>query len=309
MDMDMIDMDMRVKCESNTLMDQSQILDRLNVMRKQEMNTYQCSDYLRNITTEPGTIDAWCRYKMVEWSFQIIDFVDFQRETVCIAMSYLDRFLATKSPRALRVIHSRKEYQLAAMAAVYTAIKVFEPKVMDTALLAELSRGCYTAADFKRMELDMLFDLNWRVNGPTAISFVEHYLALLPLEQYGKDFNSETILDHARYQIELSVADYDLMTEIPSSIAIGALANSVQRIYSAQGITSDAARILKSIQNISETKMHSSSLRRIAQSMERLLNDKIHTICRRKSSPSLQEHRLKTREERQGDCSPNCVST
>ena len=97
---------------------------------------------------------------MVLWCYSVIDYVSFNRETVLIAISYLDRFISTRSERARLVVKDRREYQLAAMTSLYMAIKLFEPKKINMECLAELSRGSYTSSDLSGMEADMLFVLN-----------------------------------------------------------------------------------------------------------------------------------------------------
>ncbi len=251
------------------------IMDRLNVMKRQECSAfYRVDDYLLgkapnttntddhphdDLTTSSSSssnnnsgsisyIDAWCRFKMVQWFFSVVDFLHFDRGTVCIAMSYLDRFLSSKeSARARRVAEDRKEYQLAAMTALYMAIKLFEPEVIDITQLAGLSRGCYECSDFSRMECDMLFALDWHLNSPTPMLFLVHYLALLPAPTTcTKKFNlikskrkegdnneqtmSDWIFEDAKYQIELSTMHYKSITYLPSQIAAAALINSICRI-------------------------------------------------------------------------------
>lgn len=218
---------------------QENINEHLLIMRRQEdSNIYMCEDYLEmhsQSQSQPqradGTIDELCRSKMTQWCYQVIDYIKFRRETVSVAMNYLDRFLCTGCARAEKVMHCRKEYQLAAMTALFMAIKINEPVMIDMTLLTELSKGLYTKADFEQMETDILFGLNWRVNGPTAQSFVVHILSLM---QQGQDQDQHTIYDYQRlldlasYQIELSVGEYELVTQKPSVVAAASIWNSVE---------------------------------------------------------------------------------
>jgi len=224
----------------------SELLERLSVMRKQEC-IYRVDDYLQNIPQHSTNVDAWCRSKMVLWCYSVIDYVSFNRETVLIAISYLDRFISTRSERARLVVKDRREYQLAAMTSLYMAIKLFEPKKINMECLAELSRGSYTSSDLSGMEADMLFDLKWYLNGPTAVSFLEHYVSLLPVGTFGTTANRALILENARYEIELSVTQYNLVTQAPSNIAVVALINSIQRMTSVKSIRGERSRIMKSI--------------------------------------------------------------
>ena len=80
-------------------MSQERVKERLNVMKSQEDSLYCCSDYFKEQqprgTDGGGTIDYVCRLKMTQWCYTVIDYIKFRRETVSIAMSYLDRFLCS----------------------------------------------------------------------------------------------------------------------------------------------------------------------------------------------------------------------
>jgi len=148
----------------------------------------------------------------------------FRRETVGIGMSYLDRYLCTSKGR--NALCNRKEYQLAAMTALYIAIKLHEPLEMETSLLADLSRGCYTEMEFVRMEEVMLQALEFRVNGPTSLGFVQHYMSFLPESVH--PLVGEAMFDYARYQTELAIADQRFVSVRPSLVGLAALLNAVE---------------------------------------------------------------------------------
>lgn len=205
-----------------------EIPDRLALMLHQEENEYQVIDYLeknaeiRKKAAKP--VDEDCRVKMCEWCYQVVDFCKFRRETVGIGMSYLDRYLC--SDKGTKALGDRKEYQLVAMTCLYIAIKLHEPLEMETSLLADLSRGCYTEMEFANMEKKILEALIWRVNGPTALGFVQHYLLFLP-----QSVHSAVILavwDYARYQTELAISDHAFVKIKPSVVGMAALMNAME---------------------------------------------------------------------------------
>ena len=225
----------------------SEVVDRLEVMHQQESTTYKCRDYINDgdedtcsypVTFNRGPqnerdmpVDRDCRVKMCEWCYQVTDFCKFKRETVAIAMSYLDRFLSTTRPRAHKALHDRKEYQLAAMTSLYIAIKLFEPVAMDAELLSTISHGCYTESDIVDMEQEILTALSWRVNGPTAHDFLSHIISLLPSSAHKYDDTvAMTLLDFSRFQVEIAVCDYDLALQKPSVVALASILNSVESI-------------------------------------------------------------------------------
>jgi len=223
------------------------VKERLLVMRGQEDSLYHCSDYFEQILSarkgdsNNNAIDPLCRAKMAQWCYQVIDFIQFSRETVAISMDYLDRFLCSGCPRAEQVLTCRREYQLASMTALFMAIKINEPIMIDMVMLTELSKGIYTKEDFRKMETDILFGLNWRVSGPTAQSFLVHLLPLIQ-QQYDQTGTTATtnnkeslsipdaqkIFQMSMYQIELSVGEHKLMTQKPSIVAIASIWNCIE---------------------------------------------------------------------------------
>eukprot|EP00934_Nitzschia_sp_Nitz4_P006681 Nitzschia sp. Nitz4//scaffold14_size191712//50978//51916//NITZ4_001708-RA/size191712-processed-gene-0.304-mRNA-1//-1//CDS//3329536882//6671//frame0 len=205
-----------------------EIPDRVSIMLHQEENDYEVTDYLkaneeiRKKAAKP--VDEDCRVKMCEWCYQVVDFCKFRRETVGIGMSYLDRYLC--SDKGKKALGDRKEYQLVAMTCLYIAIKIHEPLEMETSLLADLSRGCYTEMEFANMEKKILEALVWRVNGPTALGFVQQFLLFLP-----QTIHSAVVLavfDYARFQTELAIADHSSVKTKPSVMGMAALMNAME---------------------------------------------------------------------------------
>jgi Cyclin, N-terminal domain/Cyclin, C-terminal domain len=209
-------------------MDTIDVSERIAVMRMQEETQYHVHDYLaesapmRKLATKP--VDEDCRVRMCEWCYQVVDFCKFRRETVGIGMSYLDRYLCTA--QGLEALCNRKVYQLTAMTALYVAIKIHEPLEMETSLLADLSRGCYTEMEFVGMEQSILTALHFRVNGPTPLGFVQHIMALIPRSVHPTV--ATLLMDYARYQTELAVSEQAFVDVRPSVIALAAVLNAME---------------------------------------------------------------------------------
>jgi len=207
--------------------------DRIAIMLIQEENEYGCFDYLaaneaiRKKATKP--VDEDCRVKMCEWCYQVVDFCKFRRETVGIGMSYLDRYMCSKKGK--KALGDRKEYQLVAMTCLYIAIKLHEPLEMETSLLADLSRGCYTEMEFANMEQCILEAIEWRVSGPTPLAFVLHYISFLP--DIVSSSVVEAIFDYARYQTELAIGDHYFVKSKPSAVGMAALLNALEGVDTA----------------------------------------------------------------------------
>lgn len=233
-------------------MEASDIGERLAVMREQEESTYRVRDYLadsvevRKNASKP--VDDECRVKMCEWCYQVVDFCKFRRETVLIGMSYLDRYLCTE--KGLEALCNRKQYQLAAMTALYIAIKLHEPLEMETSLLADLSRGCYNEMEFVGMEETILTALEFRVNGPTPLGFVQYFMGLMPETVHPSV--AALVMDYARFQIELSVAEQTMVDIKPSEIALGAVLNAMEGMDTALFPLKLQGKFIRSIERHSE---------------------------------------------------------
>jgi hypothetical protein len=276
--------------------------DRIKVMRRQEQTIYSCTDYMKKIksgnitntiTSEPSSsslsslkststslIDEVCRKKMAKWCFHVIDYAQFNRETVSIAMSFLDRFLASGSPRALRAIQNRKEYQLASMTTLYMAIKLFEPMEMCTTTLASLSRNSYTALDFATMDNDILFALQWRMNGPTPLSFIQQFISMLSSTKTSSSRIEPFLQSHPAYQklwniskyhTELAACEYYFATIQPSTVAIASISASLKLIPLCEISASERANFLLMI--ASETGLDLKRSPEIFEAKDRMVNN------------------------------------
>ena len=93
------------------------------------MTTYKCDDYLyyhHNDIWGKTSIDEECRAKTTDWHIQIVDFREYNRKSVYVAISYLDRLLCTDVGQLM--LKDRKEFQLTSMCYLYNTIKFFETK-------------------------------------------------------------------------------------------------------------------------------------------------------------------------------------
>ena len=166
-----------------------------------------------------ATINELWREKICEWCYQVVDHFDFNREVVSVAMNYLDRYLATRTV-------NRRIFQLAAMTALYLAIKLFEPGKLRMSSLIDLSRGYFMAEHIVTMEDSMLQSLKWHVHPPTAFAFCRDFMRLVSGDISPRARHDVNEL--ARFMTELSVCDYWFITKKPSSIALAALINAIE---------------------------------------------------------------------------------
>ncbi|KAL7486294.1 hypothetical protein ACHAW6_011886 [Cyclotella cf. meneghiniana] len=234
-------------------MDEPDIYACITAMLVQEHH-YLCHDYLNLSSRQPAhynmtygrcdPIDETCRSKMSEWCFHVVDCTNLRRETVSIAMGYLDRFLCTSSHRAEQARCDRKEYQLAAMTALYVAVKIFEPLEMDAGLVSKLSRGLHSAAEITRLEHEMLVALNWRMNCPSPYQICNFLLELLP--ETAQDVKP-TLYDYCHFQTELATGDYAYVPLRRSVIAVASVLNALEGIDQQDLLIPDRMTFINSI--------------------------------------------------------------
>jgi Cyclin, N-terminal domain/Cyclin, C-terminal domain len=209
-----------------------QTLQTIQAMRCQEETAYGVSDYLSCIPPKVNCaldtpVDASCRFVMAKWCCEIADFCKYKRETVAVAMNCLDRFMAT--PVGQQILLDRNLYQLASMTALYSCVKIHEQEAMDPNLISSLSRGVHSPKAVEEMEATMLKAIQWRVNPPTAMSFVRSLMDLVPHHIVGVA-ERETITEITKFQIELAVNEYKFSGFQASSIAFASLLNSVESL-------------------------------------------------------------------------------
>jgi len=137
------------------------------------------------------------RIRVCEWMYKVVDYYALERQTIVVGMSYLDRYTAQTSS------FSKNGYQLAALASMYLAIKLYEPRKGKGMDFTQLCKGSFTQDDMIDMEKKLLFSLSWLVHPPTPQAFARSFLQLLPssLTLFGK----QKIFEVSNYLIELTV--------------------------------------------------------------------------------------------------------
>jgi len=281
--------------------------ERLDAMRLQEGLPINKSRYYLE-DADKDIVDSEARYVMTTWAYQFVDAFQIQRECVSVAFSHLDRFLSKDNPIVQNVLGEVDEFQLCVMSALLLSIKMTSRRnAPTTQLLANLTRGRFSATDISRMEFDILSVLGWRLAKPTPQSFLEHFLVQISMQSQILAAHLKEMLEHARYQIELSVMDYRLITASPSTIALASLYNCIQSVVSTHGIAMQTTDIIHTIDLISTINVMSQEFQQIALSLE-ILQDK-DAILTRQEFTSFEFHSIHANQTnmKQSRSSPICV--
>ena len=151
------------------------------VMKRQEISAYKVEDYLNpnykipraapdglmcvpsdaepatssthsvgTNSSAAGVNEDW-RNKICEWSYQVIDHLDYDREIVAVALHYLDRYLCRRSA-------DKRTFQLVSMTCLHMACKLYSPRrqQLSMASLIQLSRGYFTEEQIFATERSIL---------------------------------------------------------------------------------------------------------------------------------------------------------
>lgn len=222
---------MQLNDESSSSSSQTSALlfDTIAVMRSQEDNRfYQTHDFLSSCNDMVSyiDIDMECRSKMCAWCYQVADYCKFSRESVEVALSYLDRFMA--STHGTEALQNRSTYQLASMTCMYMAIKIHERQAMSPDVVSQLSQGVYSPLQIEQMETKILTALDWRMNPPTVTSFSRALLLLAGISS--REY--EVAMELARLQSEVATSAYHLMATPPSIVALAISCNALESLGS-----------------------------------------------------------------------------
>lgn len=131
---------------------------------------------------------------------------------------------------------------------MYIAVKIREPVVLDANLTSKLSRGLHSPEEITTMEFDILVALNWKVNGPTPLQFVNYILELLPPS--AKSI-APALYAHSHFQTELAAGDYAFVPNLrQSTIALASILNSLGVVEQDDSIPlNECTQFVRSISN------------------------------------------------------------
>ena len=199
------------------------ILGRIEIMRAQEEATSPCYNYFQRSTT---SIDEECRKSITAWLQEMQRKLELSPETVWIATSFLDRYSSSGKGRSQEALDDKHKYQLAAISAFYTAIKIYERAELTVHKFAKYCQGYYEVEEITSMEEDILFALDWRVACPTPMDFVRHFIDLLPPEKMTSSI-SESLLEASQKHVDSTVTDIYFAFFKPSAVGAACLASSL----------------------------------------------------------------------------------
>ena len=247
--------------------DEDELRAELAVMCQQDIDAYNCGDYLRNNTTlkkpkhvrrqSPVSIVSrqlcpkWMktqdqalvvltpedRQALVQYGNCIADCCEFSscpRTMVEIAMNYFDRFMNTSAGRKWLVYvdgNVRGTFvNLIFMTALYLALKVHgQGTHLSIETIVRISGSNITAEQVACMEEVFCKSLEWRLNPPTSNAYIRRLLDLVPSSLLPESLKEE-VRELSRLQMELAVKDYSLVSVPTSTVAYCSLKISLESL-------------------------------------------------------------------------------
>jgi hypothetical protein len=225
------------------------LIDQIHAMQRQESTSYKVStDYLNTpiheaASTAPSpTLDNLVnptdRETLCSWAYNIIDACELERQIAVIAMTYLDRFMASKSHRAQFALLNRRQFQLAFVTCLIISLKSRAGMKVESDFVSEvICQQMYQPSEIVDMEKEVLMALDWRLNGPCVHDFVQSFVELVvPSDEKssrGSSLSVEdigTVQQYAEIQAESAMTDYLLALQDPSAIAFASLLCAMQSL-------------------------------------------------------------------------------
>jgi len=235
------------------------LAEKFSVMKRQETTSYRIYDYLQPGYVGGGILvdgdnettsgKGW-RARMCEWSYQVIDSLDKDREIVSVSMNCFDRCLCRRPV-------NKTTFQLLAVTTLYLASKVCHQALPSLSELVSLGRGLFTEDDVMAMEKQILEQLSWQVRPPTPLSFANHLVLLLKPAAFTLRAWRD-VMDTTRFLTELAQIDYDFAPMKPSSVGLAALMTAIDIVDRSNDDSShllsgaDRRAFLQNIYNVAE---------------------------------------------------------
>eukprot|EP00795_Rhopilema_esculentum_P000843 gene843-10587_t len=173
-------------------------------LRQAELKCRPKPGYMKKQTD----INCSMRAILVDWLVEVAEEYKLMEQTLYLTVNYIDRFLSCMSVL-------RGKLQLVGTACMLIASKfeeIYPPEVSEFVYITD---DTYTAKQVLRMENLILKTLKFDLSAPTALNFLERYIAAAKAPAGGSKLESL-----ARFLCELTLQDYDpFLKYLPSTIA------------------------------------------------------------------------------------------
>lgn len=175
---------------------------------------------------------------LIDWLCQVHHRFRLLQETLYMTVSIIDRFLQIRPV-------SRSKLQLVGVTSMLIASKyeeMYAPEVSDFVYITD---NAYTRTDIRQMETLILKTLDFRLGKPLCLHFLRRN------SKAGQvDGNTHTL---AKYLMELTVIEYDMVHYNPSLIAAAALCLSIKLLSNGDWTDTLSYYSTYTLEDLSET--------------------------------------------------------
>ncbi|KAK7895414.1 hypothetical protein WMY93_020739 [Mugilogobius chulae] len=230
-------------------------------------NPMLCSEYVKDIykylrvleaeqSVRPNFLQGQevtgnMRAILIDWLVQVSLKFRLLQETMYMTVAIIDRFLQDNPV-------PKKQLQLVGVTAMFVASKfeeMYPPEISDFAFVTD---HAYTPAQIRSMERNILSVLKFKLGRPVPLQFLRR----------ASKIHEVTAEQHtlAKYLLELTMVDYDMVHFPPSMVASAALALTIKILdagewdatlahymeYTADGLLPVMAHIAKNVVKVNE---------------------------------------------------------
>ncbi|XP_073319883.1 G2/mitotic-specific cyclin-B2-like isoform X2 [Pagrus major] len=170
------------------------VLEEQQAVRANYMQGYEITERMRAL--------------LIDWLVQVHSRFQLLQETLYLTVAVLDRFLQVQPV-------SRRKLQLVGVTAMLVACKYEEMYAPEVGDFAYITDNAFTKAQILEMEQVVLKTLNFELGRPLPLHFLRRASKVA-----SSDVERHTL---AKYLMELTLIDYDMVHYRPSEIAAAAL--------------------------------------------------------------------------------------
>ncbi|XP_053575883.1 G2/mitotic-specific cyclin-B2 [Bombina bombina] len=179
------------------------VMDIYNYLKQLEVEQAIKQRYL-----EGREVNERMRAILVDWLVQVHSRFQLLQETLYMGIAIMDRFLQVQPV-------SRNKLQLVGVSSFLVASKYEEMYTPEIADFVYITDNAYTASQIREMEMLILRELNFDLGRPLPVHFLRR-----ASKSCSADAKQHTL---AKYLMELTLVDYDMVHFHPSEIAAAAL--------------------------------------------------------------------------------------
>jgi len=221
----------------------SQSYSRIQELLDDEHAFRSCDDQIAfESSTQSYQLSLW-RDRVAKWFYDVVDHLNVPRDTVYLAMNFLDRAVAVTTTDRLV---TKEEYELTSTTCLFLALRVTTGAELRIADLLQMSHSRLHVKDVQATGSRLLHKLSLKIPMISPSTFARCYLKLI-----GSGVSTESslaLLEMACYLVELSVCDHFFTFVPPSKLAFAAV--SVCITIEQTGMSIDPATRMAFMENL-----------------------------------------------------------